>query len=517
MKTAICKNCSKEFEYKYKDRSNSCSKECTKALISKSKIKYSKEQLDLVLELKRQKKTIEEIMSLSGVKRSKIKEVCKELGVLLSPEERQANAYKSKLEKNPNALNEMRAKITKDSYRRASESKKETFSDPRYREFFSENAKKIWEYLKSDKEIYDEYIKKRSLSSSEAKLGMTEEEYSKILLKIKEEVENNKETITSASIKMGVSPVTVLRRFHDNGWSNLLSLHVSKGQLDVYNFIKDNYNGEVLLNDKTGLKYTELDVYVPDLKFGIEYNGLYWHSSAKKDYKKREHYNKKKKCDKENIDLLAIFEDEWKDDKKRELIKNMILYRLKSLKPKTLHLRNLELIKLNKNDEFKDFFNNFHLDGHSKSSFAYGFFYNGELVFCASFRKNFNKELEISRLASNTNFSVPGALNKILKTINKPVVSFSNNRLSRGAIYINNGFKEITETFEPSYWYTDLHTRIWRFNCKKINDPEITKLYDSEESQALNGVFSIKLFGDNRPLYRIEDYGHRKWLWEPPK
>jgi hypothetical protein len=59
----------------------------------------------------------------------------------------------------------------------------------------------------------------------------------------------------------------------------------------------------------------EIDLYLPDLAIGIEYNGLYFHNetSKTKDY----HYLKWLKCKENNIKLISIFEDEYFKDKNK--------------------------------------------------------------------------------------------------------------------------------------------------------------------------------------------------------
>ena len=52
---------------------------------------------------------------------------------------------------------------------------------------------------------------------------------------------------------------------------------------EVYNFIKENYKGEIILNDRKILNGMELDIYIPNLNLAFEYNGLYWHSNIYKD------------------------------------------------------------------------------------------------------------------------------------------------------------------------------------------------------------------------------------------
>jgi hypothetical protein len=44
---------------------------------------------------------------------------------------------------------------------------------------------------------------------------------------------------------------------------------------ELYNFILSNYSGEIVRSYRDKL---EIDIYLPDLKIGFEFNGLYWHS-----------------------------------------------------------------------------------------------------------------------------------------------------------------------------------------------------------------------------------------------
>jgi hypothetical protein len=58
----------------------------------------------------------------------------------------------------------------------------------------------------------------------------------------------------------------------------------------------------------------EIDLYNDELKLGVEYCGLYWHSELfrPEDY----HYNKFLKCRSLGITLVTIFEDEWDNQEK---------------------------------------------------------------------------------------------------------------------------------------------------------------------------------------------------------
>lgn len=66
----------------------------------------------------------------------------------------------------------------------------------------------------------------------------------------------------------------------------------------------------------------ELDIYIPELKKAIEFNGLYWHYSQK-HFIPGKHANKSKLCKELGIKLLHIREDLWLRDKNK--MKEIIL------------------------------------------------------------------------------------------------------------------------------------------------------------------------------------------------
>ena len=84
----------------------------------------------------------------------------------------------------------------------------------------------------------------------------------------------------------------------------------SKGEKEVAAFIKEIYNGLVIENDRTILKPKELDVYLPEIGFAVEYNGNHWHRNKPKGY----HSDKTNRCAEQGIKLLHVWESDWKAD-----------------------------------------------------------------------------------------------------------------------------------------------------------------------------------------------------------
>lgn len=98
----------------------------------------------------------------------------------------------------------------------------------------------------------------------------------------------------------------------------------STQEKEVVEFLKDYTLEE---NNRNIIPPYELDIYLPDYKLAIEYNGVYWHSEEflNKDY----HQNKVKLCHQQGIRLLHIWEDEWLEDSNK--VKARILYYINNL------------------------------------------------------------------------------------------------------------------------------------------------------------------------------------------
>ena len=88
----------------------------------------------------------------------------------------------------------------------------------------------------------------------------------------------------------------------------------STKQCDVYNYIKSIYSGEVRFNDRTQIHPYEIDIYLPALKIGIEFDGLYWHSELGGANRMALAY-KTKLCKDKGISLIHLYEDEWDNRK----------------------------------------------------------------------------------------------------------------------------------------------------------------------------------------------------------
>ena len=261
----------------------------------------------------------------------------------------------------------------------------------------------------------------------------------------------------------------------------------SKPQIELGDFIQNELKLSIIYNDKKSLSGVEIDIFIPSKNIGIEYNGLFWHSE-KMGKHKTYHLNKTELCEKNNIKLIHIFEDEWLY--KSEIVKNRIRHILGCNKNK-LYARNCTIKQID-NKSKNIYLNKNHLQGSDKSSILLGAFYDDNLVSVMTFSKprkslgytNKNDETyEMVRFATD---GVTGIFSKLLshfiKTYKpKKIITYADRRWSQGNLYLKMGFKFIDYT-KPNYFYTlKYKNRENRFNYRKdilVNegfDPSLTE------------------------------------------
>ena len=110
----------------------------------------------------------------------------------------------------------------------------------------------------------------------------------------------------------------------------------SKTEQEISEFISTFYSGKCIRNTRYVIAPLELDLYYPEKKIAIEFNGDYWHSEEFKD--KEYHYNKFKQCLESNILLVNIFETFWNSNK--DLVKSYLYDLFKGIVNKLSYIDN---------------------------------------------------------------------------------------------------------------------------------------------------------------------------------
>lgn len=249
----------------------------------------------------------------------------------------------------------------------------------------------------------------------------------------------------------------------------------SKSEKEIYEYICSIVGeSNVIRHDRILLDKQEIDIYIPHLKIGFEYNGLRWHNE---EFGKTRNYHLRKteECNKKGVKLYQIFEDEYLFH--RDVVLNKIKHLLKCSEtaPK-VYGRKCSIVEVNKITA-KFFLDKFHIQGYGKSTLFLGVTYNDALVGVMGFKKiNNNNEWELTRFATDYNYIYCGVGSKILKYfINKynpnKIKSFADRRWTQTIenIYIKMGF-ELESVLKPDYRYVNLSNptvRIHKFNFRK--------------------------------------------------
>jgi len=235
----------------------------------------------------------------------------------------------------------------------------------------------------------------------------------------------------------------------------------------------------------------ELDMYLPDYKLAIEYDGAYYHSEQFKP--EGYHIFKTSECEKHGIQLLHIF-----DFEDIEIWKSIISGKLK--KNTKIFARKCTVKELSFN-EAKMFLEENHLQGSCPSKYRYGLFYNGELVQVMTFGvPRFNKryDFELLRLASKKFTSVVGGASKLLKFFRDShtgsIISYANRRFSLGDVYRKLGFRQLGIT-NVNYFYAGHNEVLTRYQCQKHKLKDLLENFDpsktESENMRLNGYFKV--------------------------
>lgn len=340
------------------------------------------------------------------------------------------------------------------------------------------------------REKYKETCKKRFGVENVAYKHFTEEqmkfendrEYTKRFIE-----ENDIQSALEFSEKSGIKQYASLTLLHRHGLMELFKRRVSQEERELQEFLNE-----------LGIEYTEhyrmdnnqeIDILIPSMNIGIEYNGDIWHCEVFRD--KDYHYNKSKYAlEHHGIFIYHIFGYEWKNGK--DIIKND----LKNLLGKSL----IEIdsgkcyVEEVSKKEKKDFLESFDIRGNDHSSLSYGLFYDGLLVFLMTFSKTLSNtsEWSVSRMCSRTDYRIIGGEKRLFEQFIETVLPervTGNSDLSKtlGRVYETLGLKFLRNSLPKPVWIKSGKTKTCR-----------------------NEVETMHKLG----YYRVYNCGDRIWEWK---
>ena len=258
---------------------------------------------------------------------------------------------------------------------------------------------------------------------------------------------------------------------------------------ELLEFIKSLYSGKIISGYRDGL---EIDIYLPELKIGLEFNGIYYHSSKFKE--RNYHLDKTNYFKEKDIRIIHIWEDDW--DFRKEIVKSQISNILK-INLNSIFARKC-LVKEVVISDSKLFLDNNHIQGSVSSSVKIGLYFEEELVSIMTFNNSEGrKKMEdngynLNRFCNLLNTNVIGSASKLLSFFTKNynpsrIVSYADKDWSIGNIYEVLGFKNVGGN-GPDYKYIINGKRIHKSRYRKSKLR--TKLTESEEMNK-NGFLKV--------------------------
>lgn len=263
------------------------------------------------------------------------------------------------------------------------------------------------------------------------------------------------QTDLATLLGVGLQRASVLVR--EYGLESLVQFNCtqSEDERNLARWLQGDLGCKVVTRDRQLLDGKEIDIYLPDYKIGIEYNGNYWHSYPVKDMKY--HQDKSIQAAKAGIRLIHIFEYEWKDSKIQEKIKNYLYDIVKSDSIDRIYARNTVVSEISPAEQYK-FQDKYHLQGRATASIHLGIYCDADkdkkdLLGIMTFGKprfNSQYEYELVRMCFKPKVSVVGGAQKMFKHFldmykPKQILTYSDISKFTGGVYKQMGMRTVQD------------------------------------------------------------------------
>jgi hypothetical protein len=221
--------------------------------------------------------------------------------------------------------------------------------------------------------------------------------------------------------ELGVHVQTVYRHLNSHG---IKTPYESSEEREVVDYLYSIGIKNIVRNTRKLLPSgKEIDIYLPDYKLAIEYNGVYWHHEDVDHITRSYHYNKYKQCQEQGITLITVFSNFWKS--RPDIVKNTLLNRL-GLNTASIPARKCKVQEI-KSKDTRELLNNYHVQGYTPASICLGLYYNDKLIAAMTFSKarialgKQKQGYELVRYVSSQR--IIGGAGKLLKYFRKNISS----------------------------------------------------------------------------------------------
>ena len=282
----------------------------------------------------------------------------------------------------------------------------------------------------------------------------------------------------------------------------------SRYEDDICSILGEN---NIVRHNRSIIAPQELDIYIPDKKVAIEFNGSYWHSTVYLD--KYYHQKKTLECVKKDVRLIHIFEHEWVDSntqrKLTQLLKQIVNNDCIKKRAHNLHIKNVDTY------ECKQFLDEYHIQNNVYSEIRIGLYDDNNVLYAImTFGKprfTGDYEYELIRFCTKSGYKIYGAASKLFnyfldKYRPNSVITYCDMTKFSGNTYSKLGFTySINDITEPNYCWVNANLEVLsRYQTQKHKLVE-SRLGTKEQTE--DEIMS------NLGYYKVYNSGNLKMSW----
>jgi hypothetical protein len=367
-----------------------------------------------------------------------------------------------------------------------------------------------------DNPLKDKDILQRSVESFRKHVFNNPDKYPYVTVLRKKEFWDDLESSSLKKVceKFGLSYQTVASFMSRDEFKDKFQDTYSFPKCQAQNLIQstlENLGLKCDRNRRDVISPKELDIYIQDQNFAIEYNGSIWHSEKMNSSieARKKHIYKTQLCHQKGIRLFHIFEHQWIE--RESQIMNFIKSAL-NINKRRIFARSCQLTNTNE----KQFINDNHIQGYGFRTIKwFNLVYKGEVVASMTASKhhrqgNSEKDVILNRLCFADGISAVGGSSKLFKYFAiwaknegyQRILSWSDNCWTEGNIYNVLGFN-LEKEYGPDYFYYDTQQK--RYRSKQSQRKSATKCPEG---------MTEREWCIQRGLYRIWDCGKKKWTYD---
>lgn len=281
----------------------------------------------------------------------------------------------------------------------------------------------------------------------------------------------------------------------------------SKGEQEVFDFVY-SLDSSAVQRTKSVIPPREIDIWIPEKKIAIEFDGTYWHSAKFEGRKMC--LDKLESCEALGIQLITLQEHLWVN--KPEVVKNRLSSILKSTTK--IGARKTEVKEIHRSLAAK-FLEKSHLQASAGASIFLGLFLKEELVSVATFGKPrwaHGCSWELIRMASKPGITIQGGASKLMTYFRKnrsgSLISYADRCWSQGNVYRQLGFR-FSHNAPPSYWWVHHELGTYaRYQTQKKKLPRLLGDLKKEFAIELSEEDNMRMAG----FLQLFDRGNSVWI-----